>query len=130
MQSLLLPVEQQVMPAHGSVIALSVVPSQSSSLLLHTSAVGPVEPLQTTTPLVHTLAPRVQVNAPGAQWVDPPEFWQSLATPVGQHAWPTHTSPTALSVWPSQLLSLPSQNSCDGPTEPTHDTAPFEQIEL
>src|SRR5579883_650832 len=56
-QSARFPVGQQAWLSHGSVRWSSITPSQSSSLPLHTSAAGPTEPAQPSTPPVHAVRP-------------------------------------------------------------------------
>src|SRR5207248_2728491 len=60
-QSDTVPVEQHSAPNQGSLSLLSVVPSQSSSLVLQVSGTGPTVPLQTVCPLVQALVPILQV---------------------------------------------------------------------
>src|ERR1043165_1381446 len=86
------------------------MPSQSSSMPLHTSVPPPVPP-------THCIVPAMQR-------VTPP--LQPLAPPLAPHGRP---SPATLSsTTPSQSLSTPSQVSTVGPTSPGHTSAPFEQV--
>src|SRR5436853_170493 len=104
-QSLLVPVGQQPWPAHASVRLSSTVPSQSSSLPLHVSGVGPTEPVHTALPLTQLVEPALH---------SPLQF---ATRPPGQfapHALPTSLGPS--SIWPLQSSSMPLHTSWVGPT--------------
>src|SRR5438093_254781 len=101
-----------------------MVPLQSLSLASQISGDGPVEPLQTTAPLLQVVAPAR--HSP----------MQPARVPPGQllaQAMPTRGSwavVTLSSIAPLQSLSSPSQVSGEGPTEPEHTLAPFAQASV
>src|SRR5438552_2446200 len=98
----------------------SVLPLQSSSLLLQTSFDFAVEPTQLRAPATHC-------EAPSAQRVPPPEFMQSARLPVEQQALLSHGSVSPLSTVPSQSSSTPLHTSAVGPTAPEHTMVPLVQ---
>src|SRR5438105_4763365 len=91
--------------APTSVGLLSTAPSQSSSMPLHTSALGPIDP-------AHSGLPFTQLEVPARHW--PTQF---ATRPPGQL--PPHGTPTSVglsSAVPSQSSSSPLHSSGVGPT--------------
>ena len=103
------PVEvPQLPPPPGS--PSSMVPSQSSSSPLQSSAVGPVSPVQTSAPPMHCSRP-----------------WSQVPVPVPQSRPP---SGLPSSVMPSQSSSSPLQSSVVGLVAPMHVIAPLVQASV